>query len=46
MRNTLFSNDIASYNELSHNNLGDMYAFEHYENAIMSMLYIGLVRNK
>ncbi|GJJ73776.1 hypothetical protein EMPS_06134 [Entomortierella parvispora] len=31
-----------NYNELTHNYLGDMYAFEHYENAIMSMVYIGL----
>lgn len=34
---------FTSYNEIKHNTLGDMYAFEHYENAIMSMVYIGLV---
>ncbi|KAF9144311.1 hypothetical protein BG015_000142 [Linnemannia schmuckeri] len=30
------------YNEIKHNVLGDMYAFEHYEGAIMSMIYICL----
>ncbi|KAF9208073.1 hypothetical protein BGZ59_010806 [Podila verticillata] len=34
--------DSRDYNEIKHNSLGDMYAFEHYENAIMSMVYIGL----
>ncbi|KAG0271823.1 hypothetical protein BGZ95_000312 [Linnemannia exigua] len=34
--------DSRIYNELKHNVLGDMYAFEHYEGAIMSMIYIGL----
>ncbi|KAG0034358.1 hypothetical protein BGZ82_005777, partial [Podila clonocystis] len=34
--------DSRNYNEIKHNSLGDMYAFEHYENAIMSMVYIGL----
>lgn len=34
---------MDSYNEIKHNLLGDMYAFEHYEGAIMSMIYIGLV---
>lgn len=34
---------VDSYNEINHNVLGDMYAFEHYEGAIMSMIYIGLV---
>ncbi|KAF9304518.1 hypothetical protein BGZ74_001361 [Mortierella antarctica] len=34
--------DSRIYNEIKHNSLGDMYAFEHYENAIMSMVYIGL----
>ncbi|KAF8933200.1 hypothetical protein BGZ47_010990 [Haplosporangium gracile] len=30
------------YNEIKHNVLGDMYAFEHYDSAIVSMIYIGL----
>ncbi|KAF9908734.1 hypothetical protein EC991_009544 [Linnemannia zychae] len=34
--------DSTIYNEIKHNVLGDMYAFEHYEGAIMSMIYIGL----
>lgn len=34
--------DSRIYNEIKHNLLGDMYAFEHYEGAIMSMIYIGL----
>ncbi|KAF9403186.1 hypothetical protein BGZ94_004681, partial [Podila epigama] len=34
--------DSRIYNEIKHNILGDMYAFEHYESAIMNMIYIGL----
>ncbi|KAF9121672.1 hypothetical protein BGW39_010354 [Mortierella sp. 14UC] len=34
--------DSRIYNEIKHTFLGDMYAFEHYEGAIMSMIYIGL----
>ncbi|KAG9323700.1 hypothetical protein KVV02_008118 [Mortierella alpina] len=30
------------FNELKHNMLGDTYAFEHYETAILSMMYIAL----
>ncbi|CAO3571214.1 unnamed protein product [Mortierella alpina] len=30
------------FNELKHNMLGDTYAFEHYESAILSMMYIAL----
>lgn len=37
---------MDSYNEIKHNLLGDMYAFEHYEGAIMSMIYIGLVSDR
>ncbi|KAG0334541.1 hypothetical protein BG004_000365, partial [Podila humilis] len=34
--------DSRDYNEIKHNSLGDFYAFSHYENSIMSMLYICL----
>ncbi|KAF9989676.1 hypothetical protein BGZ75_005353, partial [Mortierella antarctica] len=33
------------FNELKHNMLGDTYAFEHYETAILSMMYIALNRS-
>ncbi|KAF9921317.1 hypothetical protein FBU30_008696 [Linnemannia zychae] len=34
--------DSRVYNEINHNLLGDTYAFEHYEGAIMAMVYIAL----
>ncbi|KAF9193998.1 hypothetical protein BGZ50_006843 [Haplosporangium sp. Z 11] len=34
--------DSRIYNEVKHNLLGDTYAFEDYEGAILSMVYIGL----
>ncbi|KAG0210871.1 hypothetical protein BGX28_008838 [Mortierella sp. GBA30] len=34
--------DSRAYNEIKHNKLGDMYAFEHYQGAIMAMVYIAL----
>ncbi|KAK3846107.1 MAG: hypothetical protein J3R72DRAFT_417788 [Linnemannia gamsii] len=42
MDSRIFCYFCVSYNEIKHNVLGDMYAFEHYGGAIMSMIYIGL----
>ncbi|KAF9581810.1 hypothetical protein BGW38_001045 [Lunasporangiospora selenospora] len=34
--------ESRNYNEIKHNYLGNTYAFEHYDQAIMLMIYIGL----
>ncbi|KAI1320190.1 hypothetical protein EDD11_001795 [Mortierella claussenii] len=34
--------EFRNYNEIEHNSLVDMYAFDHYQNAILNMVYISL----